>query len=80
MLYRAVPVRADAEIEAPEGKPFIQRPIAGCDPTELTGGTSSSCGFSDSLTVTCWAIQTFLSLSDYSDPGANVQFPTLQHV
>jgi len=79
---------ADAEMEASEGKPFTQRRVAGCDPTrcpagaELTGGTSSSCGFSGLPYgyLLAWPIQTCLSLSNYSGPAANVQFLALQHM
>lgn len=78
----------DAEIEAPEGKPFTQRPVAGCNPArcpvgaELTGGTSTSCGFSKLPYgyLLAWPIQTYSSLSNYSVPAANVQFLTLQHI
>lgn len=78
----------DAEIEAPEGKWFTLRPVAGsnstCCPvgTKLPGGTSSLGDFSrlpyGYLLVL--PVQTYLSLSNYSGPAANVQFLTLQHI
>lgn len=50
--------------------------------TKLTGGTSSSCGFSklSSGYLLVLPSQTYLSLSNYPGPAASVQFLTLQHV
>lgn len=75
-----------AEVGAPEGKPFTWRPVAGCDPThcpvgaKVSGDTGSSHGISKLPYgfLLAWPIQTYLSLSNYSGPAANVQFLTLQ--
>lgn len=51
----------DAEIEAPEGKLFPLRPVAGSDPThcpvgtKLTGAQAVHVAFQNSLRVTCWS-------------------------